>query len=121
MRLASLLLLVTAGCQASFVSEEGARVAQLPLNAVIVDVASVGGKCDDTRTPEVARSVKTPWCSLGRALEATPRGWPVRMRAGGYPKLVVTSPSARSAELSLGAFPGEKVTLSGASLRDQQL
>src|SRR6202012_2402963 len=42
-------------------------------SAYYVDRDSVGGRCSDSRTA-AENSVKTPWCSLGRAFAAVPAG-----------------------------------------------
>ncbi|NMO18821.1 right-handed parallel beta-helix repeat-containing protein [Pyxidicoccus fallax] len=112
--------LALAGCQMTFIDEEGLRSSQLPPHALIVDGSSLGGRCDDAYSAEQALSPRTPWCSITRALEAAPRGWSVSIRGGAYPLLMARTPSARSAELLLQPYPLERVEIAGVVLKSQQ-
>src|SRR6185295_18517739 len=62
-------VIALSGCNLTFVDEEGYRLSKVPDAAVIVDGTSRGGRCDDDRSPQVAREPATPWCTLLRALE----------------------------------------------------
>ena len=112
--------LALAGCQMTFIDEEGLRSNQLPAHALIVDGNSLGGRCDDAYSAEQALSPRTPWCSIPRALEAAPRGASVSIRGGAYPTLMARTPSARSAELVLQPYPQERAEIAGVILKSQQ-
>ena len=78
-----------------------------------VDGSSVGGACSDARTAADAASSATPWCTLDRAVEASPlQGGTVLVRGGTYPRLTITSFS-RAGQLIIRAFRGEQPRLQG--------
>jgi len=86
-----------------------------PTPDLFVDGASVGGRCDDSRTAAQAASASTPWCSIPRAIAAAPEGRHVSVRAGRYPNFEITGDNRRSAFLSLAAHAGERVELGRVS------
>lgn len=80
--------------------------------AAYVDRDSIGGECSDARSYDGARSTATPWCSLGRAVEASPGGAEIRIRAGTYPPLAIKGGPSRSDYLTFRAHPGERPSTS---------
>jgi Right handed beta helix region len=81
-------------------------------HCLFVDVASVGGKCSDSRSVSEARSPDKPWCSLKHAVGAAPSASNVAVRQGSYPWLTVKGVERRKA-VTLGNYPGERVQLAG--------
>jgi hypothetical protein len=81
-----------------------------------VDRDSVGGGCSDER-PRGEVSESSPWCSLGRAVEAAPAGSTVRVRRGAYPGLVVDG-EARAQVVTLEAHPGEAPAVDGIEVKN---
>jgi parallel beta helix pectate lyase-like protein len=80
-------------------------------SSMFVDRASLGGRCDDGRSPgEVSKS--KPWCSLRRAVAATPAGSTVLVRAGSYGRIKILK-QKRASQVVVKAYPGEKVNLPG--------
>jgi hypothetical protein len=107
-----------AGCASSSttfqpVTEPG-RAAQARPSAVTlyVDRDSIGGRCDDSRPATAARSAQTPWCSLGRAVDAAPSGATVLVRRGSYPRLTIQG-ERRSRFVTIRSAPNETATLDG--------
>lgn len=93
----------------------GAANAAAP--TLYVDRESLGGACSDARSSADVVSPTTPWCSLGRAIQAAPAGGVVLVRAGDYPEPFVTG--SRPAEtITLKAYPGERPVLDGISVED---
>jgi hypothetical protein len=82
-----------------------------------VDVRSIGGRCDDTRSPDAVTSPATPWCSIQRAVDALPGGGTVMVRGGDYPKLWIGR-IPRTNFLVLRAYNGEPVSLAGMNGED---
>src|SRR4051812_45714736 len=82
-------------------------------NSLYVDANSRGGSCADNRAPDQVTAL-TPWCSLSRALDATPAGRTVVVRGAKYPALTVDS-RQRSALLTISAAPGERVEVAGVT------
>jgi Right handed beta helix region len=76
-----------------------------------VDRASIGGRCNDHRSPGAVSKSK-PWCSLGRAVAAAPAGSTVLVRAGSYGRFNVLK-QRRGSQMVVKAYPGEKVNLPG--------
>jgi len=56
--------------------------------ALVVDGASRGGRCSDARAA-AAVSVRRPWCTPARALQAAPAGATVLVRRGRYARTSV--------------------------------
>jgi hypothetical protein len=79
-------------------------------HCVFVDGVSIGGRCSDRRSARQARSERTPWCSLRRAVAATPAGWTVTIRGGRYPLLHIADVD-RAPKVTLRARAGERVEL----------
>jgi hypothetical protein len=83
-----------------------------PTLRLYVDGSSLGGRCDDGRAPSEARSLATPWCSLGRAIAAAPPNSAVEVRAGSYAAPDVRD-RAQSAWVTVRPYRSERVTLAG--------
>lgn len=82
-----------------------------------VDRASLGGSCDDDRSPATATSPKRPWCSLERALAAAPSGGLVRVRAGEYPPLDVVGDAARTDYVTIEGSGAGTIAIAGLRTR----
>ena len=80
-----------------------------------VDRDSLGGPCDDERSPTTATSARRPWCSLERALAAAPSGTLVRVRAGDYPPLTVVDDRARTDYVTIDGSGSGTIALAGLS------
>jgi hypothetical protein len=57
--------------------------------SIVVDRNGIGGRCDDGRKLDAARSSQTPLCSIPAALAIAPPGMTIEVRAGSYPALHV--------------------------------
>ena len=79
-----------------------------------VDPASLGGRCSDDREASEARSTSTPWCSLGRAVEAAPAGATVLLRRSTYPAVSIDRSPAR--KLRVRAFRDERAVLTAVEV-----
>ena len=86
-----------------------------------VDRDSVGGTCSDSRPAATARSTKTPWCSLERAVAAAPSGATVLVRAGTYPELEISRNHTRSERVLFKRYDKENVVLEGLRTKDASL
>lgn len=82
--------------------------------ATYVDRDSRGGRCDDARSAATVSST-APWCSLQRAVTATPTGQTVVVRGGSYPRLRIAD-AARSTPVTFRAADGERVVVAGLTL-----
>lgn len=80
-----------------------------------VDRDSIGGRCSDRRSAATAASAATPWCSLGRAVQAAPSGTTVLVRRGSYPRLSVQG-VRKTRFVTLRSAPGETATLHSFTL-----
>jgi hypothetical protein len=106
-----------AGCGTTTATFEPARepaaAAQRPAPATLyVDRDSIGGPCSDSRPASAARAAQTPWCSLGRAVDAAPSGATVLVRRGSYPRLAIQG-ERRSRFVTIRSAPNETATLNG--------
>ena len=82
--------------------------------ALVVDGASRGGRCSDARAA-AAVSVRRPWCTPARALQATPAGATVLVRRGRYARTSVQD--VRPADwVTLAPFRRERPVLDGVEL-----
>ena len=86
-----------------------------------VDAASAGGPCSDSRPAVQAASLRTPWCSLPRAIRAVPSGSTVLVRGGSHPKLSLRGDNRRSSMVTLRRFGAETVRLDGIELEATSL
>ena len=77
-----------------------------------VDRDSIGGACSDARPVAAARAAQTPWCSLGRAVDAAPSGATVLVRRGTYPRLTIQG-ERRTRFVTIRSAPNETATLGG--------
>ncbi len=80
----------------------------------VVDRSSVGGKCSDDRPAGRTRPARSPWCTLGRAVEAAPAGSRVLVRRGSYGGVVLRGKP--SGTLRFSAYPGERVELGAVDI-----
>src|ERR1700716_2358082 len=83
-----------------------------------VDIASVGGRCDDSRLVLLV-SLRTPWCSLTKALADAPAGSTVYVRGGRYPELVVPS-YAPASLVSYEGYDNERPIIAGVQIGSDQ-
>ena len=81
--------------------------------ALHVDQSSKIGACDDARSADVATTASTPWCSLERAIAASPASAVIEVHGGNYPELVLANDRRRGAMLTIRAAPGDQPVLSG--------
>src|SRR5689334_10652267 len=82
---------------------------------VNVDVQSLGGRCSDSVTADVAQDPATPWCTVAKALNAAPDGTLVVVRDGTYDAASVTGRHLVTG-ISVAAAPGEQPLLRSVSL-----
>lgn len=78
-----------------------------------VDRDSIGGACSDERSAEEASSESSPWCGIGRALEAAPSGSTVLVRGGSYPEVAAGFDGGRTSLVSFRAFEAAQVDVDG--------
>jgi hypothetical protein len=109
------LLLDSSGSKFTSLEDNGPVA---PKGTHYVDVGSVGGRCDDSRSAEEAASRPTPWCTIGRALAQLPDGGTVVVRGGNYPGLAVGG-AKRKNYLTLRAQKGERVSIAGVKMQDR--
>ena len=79
-----------------------------PLAGLYVDGQSLGGACDDSRTPAQV-SFQTPWCTIATAANKAPSGSTVYVRAGSYTALV----ASQLAAIDFRAYGSEQPVVAG--------
>jgi hypothetical protein len=82
--------------------------------ALIVDRASLGGRCDDARRPARVNR-RRPLCSLERAVMLSPDGGRILLREATYPKLVLDG-AQPAATLRIRPYRRERPALEGVNL-----
>jgi hypothetical protein len=82
---------------------------------VNVDVESRGGACSDNRTSTQAQNAATPWCTLSKALGASPDGSTIQVRGGTYPP-ASSSDRHLTSGISVSGYPREQPVLQSLSL-----
>jgi Right handed beta helix region len=113
-----LLCAALAGCAAGallvLLPESDPADTESPRPSAYVDPQGVGGPCSDSRSAAGARSRRTPWCSLERAVEAAPPDARVLVRRARLGDVELRA--RRRRDVALEAFPGERVEIASLSL-----
>jgi hypothetical protein len=81
-----------------------------------VDTQSLAGPCSDSRTALEAEDPTTPWCSLSKALTASPDGSSIVVRRGTYPATAVSGRHLVTG-ITVGPFPGEQPAVTSLSVK----